>query len=298
MWGRPAFAGFLSLLVAGLGQFYSGRHRRAAILFLCDVFGGLVCLLLFLRLPIAHVNAVLAGGLYLAYRVWVIANAVRIAARTPHDYRPRWFHRWFVCLMLVWPVWYGANLQIALTARAFLTEAFRVVTWSMEPTILAGDRVLVDKLAYGIPDPSGRGELTSFEGPERGDVVVYWNTTQDGQERVWLKRVVGLPGDTIQGAEGTIFINGEVLDEPYLEPNGEPSPDFGPVRIPEMKSPSHWSTSYFVIGDRRYASVDSRSPDHGLVHRNMIIGRVMVVFASADRRTGEIRWNRIGTLVR
>jgi signal peptidase I len=118
-----------------------------------------------------------------------------------------------------------------------------------------GDRVLVNKLSYKLHDPR-RGDIVVFKAPEQAQ-------TDDIKDLV--KRIVGLPGDTIQGKDGRVYINGKPLSEPYL-PEGTHSRDFGPDKVPP--------DSYFMLGDNRQASKDSTY--FGPIKRDDLIGRVFM----------------------
>ena len=123
--------------------------------------------------------------------------------------------------------------------KPFVVEAFRVPTESMVPTLQVGDRFLANKFVYHLTDP------------ERGDIVVFDSVDEDVDEAL-VKRVVGLPGNVVRVEGGTLFVNGEPQDEPYLNTDVVPdlTPPYGPTTVPEGK--------VFVLGDNRGNSGDSR----------------------------------------
>ena len=131
-----------------------------------------------------------------------------------------------------WLVLVAASLAVALFVRGFLIQAFYIPSESMVPTLVKNDRVLVNKLSYKLHDV------------HRGDVVVF--TAPPGaataQVKDLIKRVVGLPGETIEGRNGSIFINNKPLDEPYLPPDVR-SRDFPPEKVPPKR--------VWVLGDNR-----------------------------------------------
>jgi signal peptidase I len=133
------------------------------------------------------------------------------------------------------------------TARAFVAEPLRVASASMEPTLQAGESVLVDKLDSSAPR---RGEVVAFRAPDSDEILV--------------KRVVGLGGDRVAIHDGRLVINGRHRVEPYADPKAIDSVFFGPVEVPEK--------AVFVLGDNRGDSVDSR--DFGAVPEDAILGRV------------------------
>jgi signal peptidase I len=144
-----------------------------------------------------------------------------------------------------------------------VADSFYVDSGSMEPTLhgcegCVNDRVLVNKLAYDLPDVE-RGDIDV----ERGDIVLF-ESPVDG--RVLIKRAVGLPGDNLQTRNGMLYLNGEPQEEPYLHPDARYSPPFGPVTVPE----GH----FFAMGDNRTGSKDSRS--YGPVPGGNLIGEAKV----------------------
>lgn len=164
---------------------------------------------------------------------------------------------------------------IAIAVKAFVAQAFFIPSASMEPQLTAGDRVVVSRLAYELHDPR-RGDILVFDDPnadERSDdsfPLVRWG--RDALEGVGvvrpeddelIKRVVALPGETVEGRDGIVVIDGRPLLEPYLD--GAETPAFGPVDVPE----GH----VFVMGDNRTNSLDSRS--FGPVPVDTVVGRAI-----------------------
>ena len=157
--------------------------------------------------------------------------------------------------IIEWIALIAFALVIAFVCRAFVAQTFEIPTDSMVPTLEPNDRVLVNKLAY------------RFRDPHRGDVVVFHSPPVE-QKRGYsylVKRIVGMPRDTIEGRDGKVLINGKQLEEPYLGPEVE-SKTFGPTRVPEGR--------YFMLGDNRLVSEDS-TVWHSL-KRSAIVGPVFV----------------------
>lgn len=153
-----------------------------------------------------------------------------------------------------WVVIIGAALIAAVVIKTYLIQAFYIPSASMEPTLNIQDRVLVNKLSYRLHDV------------HRGDVVVFERPPNDvGQIRDLIKRVIGLPGETVEGREGTIYVDGRRLKEPYL-PRGTVTGEFGPQHIPKGY--------VWVMGDNRGNSSDSRV--FGAVSESTIVGRAFV----------------------
>jgi signal peptidase I len=147
--------------------------------------------------------------------------------------------------------------------EAVVAEPVRVMGNSMRPTLLPGDRILLNKLAYGLRLPGTDRWLLRWGAPRRGDVVVL---LMPGDGRSLVKRVVGGPGDTLEVRDGHLCVNGEP-DGDSTAPTG-----FVPVRVPEG--------SYFVMGDNRGISLDSRA--FGCVEAGRVQGRVAAVLLSLD----------------
>jgi signal peptidase I len=144
----------------------------------------------------------------------------------------------------------------AVGLRTFVVQPFYIPSGSMEPTLIVGDKVLVNKLSY------------DFHSVHRGDVIVFKKPPNDFSPGIkdLIKRVIGLPGETISARDGSVYINGQKLKESWL-PKGVTTADFGPVRIP--------SGQYFVMGDNRGDSADSRV--FGPITKNLIIGRAFLL---------------------
>ena len=157
-------------------------------------------------------------------------------------------------------------LLIALFLRVLLFQPFTIPSASMEPTLLEGDYIIVTKFSYGYSRHSIPFSPPLFDGrvrerkPERGDVVVFKLPRDSSTD--YIKRLIGLPGDTVQGQNGQVLINGEPLDEPYLD-EGVTTGDFDPVEVPE----GH----LFMMGDNRGDSRDSRF--FGPIAEETIVGR-------------------------
>ncbi len=142
---------------------------------------------------------------------------------------------------------------LALLIRFFVFSPFNVSGPSMSSTLHDGDLVIVNKL------------ITRIKAPERGDIIVFHAT----EDKDYIKRVIALPGETVSAQNNQVRINGESLDEPYIDA-GNRTDDFSPVRVPE----GH----VFVMGDNRRDSTDSRSSTLGPVPIDKIVGRADLVF--------------------
>jgi signal peptidase I len=216
-------------------------------------------------------------------------------------------------------------IQIAvvvfLVIRTFLVEAFKIPSGSMEHTLLVGDFLLVNKLVYGAEVPFTHQRLPKIESPKVGDVIVF-DYPRDLTKN-FVKRLVGLPGDTIEMHDGVLFRNGQRMSEEYVEHSqqdydGPPEDEFywqrdylvpSAFAAPYHPSRNNWGPlivpgkSYFVLGDNRDNSLDSRY--WGFVADSLVKGKPFIIYYSYAPDTVDrfawlthIRWNRFGELIR
>jgi signal peptidase I len=188
-------------------------------------------------------------------------------------------------------------LALALLIRTFIVQAFKIPSGSMEKTLLIGDHILVSKFSYGIHLPN-EVPFTAIKlfpdfrlfakTPERGDIIVFKYPRDE--ERDFIKRVVGLPGEKLEIRRQRVYINDQLLpDQPFVnhqEPPADdyypPRDDFGPVIIPEKH--------LFVMGDNRENSQDSRY--WGFLNEENIRGKAVVIYWSWDGERNWVRFER------
>jgi signal peptidase I len=184
---------------------------------------------------------------------------------------------------------------LALFVRTWAVQAFKIPTGSMENNLLIGDHLLVNKFVFGPTMSDLERKLLPVREPRRGDIVVF--KYPDEPERDFIKRVIGLPGDTLELRNKKVYINGQPLDEPYvhfLEPAStsqevtsfDVRERYGPVRVPDGQ--------YFVMGDNRDNSQDSRY--WGFLPRSYIKGRALMIYWSYD--AGPDQYSQDGTITR
>ncbi len=222
--------------------------------------------------------------------------------------------------VLEWAKSVSLAVLLFLLVRAFLVEAFKIPTGSMEGTLLVGDFLLVNKLVYGAEVPFTNRRLPAVQQPAHGDVIVFVFPVDPTKD--FVKRLVGLPGDTLAMENGTLIRNGESLLEPYVvhsEPDTDPAGeefrwqrDFlvrrATVPVSYHPSRNNWGPlvvpagHYFVLGDNRDNSLDSRY--WGFVPDSLLRGRPLLVYYSyAPDSTApfdwltRVRWNRLGESV-
>ena len=159
---------------------------------------------------------------------------------------------------------------LALFIRTFVFQAFKIPTGSMEPNLLVGDHIVVNKFVYG-PGSSGAFALPTAD-ISRGDVIVFRAPQEPDKD--FIKRVVGIGGDKIEIQDGVVRVNDEIVDEPfaYHMSSFGSHRDYGPIQVPDGE--------YFCMGDNRDNSRDSRY--WGTVPRRLVKGRAVAVYWSFD----------------
>ena len=195
---------------------------------------------------------------------------------------------------------------LALFIRTFVVQAFKIPTGSMEPNLLIGDHLLVNKLVFGPYASGAERTLLPMKEMDRGDVIVF--KYPEDPERDFIKRVIGLPGEQIEVRHKRVYVDGVLLDEPYahymeepppvpkeIEPggdgqglSGDPRENYGPVTVP----PKH----YFVMGDNRDNSQDSRY--WGFLPRENIKGKALIIYWSDDAGPEAYAETDTGTSIR
>ena len=217
---------------------------------------------------------------------------------------------WNTHLKTFWKGW-GFSIFVALIIATSFKSAIAdwniVPTGSMKPTIVEGDRIFVNKLAYDLKIPYTTWHIAEWGSPERGDIVVFYSPVDNKR---LVKRIVGLPGDDIAMLHNTLFINGkplmyeavnhsshDIVSNHYclmekltgrnhlvmITPSHSSLRSFGPVRVPEG--------TYFMLGDNRDNSADSRY--FGFVERHRIVGQATAIVVSFDSNKHYMpRWER------
>lgn len=157
--------------------------------------------------------------------------------------------------LLGWIVYIAIIIGLTWLIIAFVGQRTRVSGHSMEATLHDGDNLIVDKLSY------------HFREPKRFEIIVF--PYRHKENTYYIKRIIGLPGETVQVKDGYVYINGEKLDENYgLEVMEDAGIAAEPIELGEDE--------YFVLGDNRNHSSDSRDPSVGILHRDELIGRAWV----------------------
>jgi len=184
-------------------------------------------------------------------------------------------------------------ILIAFFIRTFVVQAFKIPSGSMKPTLLIGDHILVSKFIYGVKIPYFRKTLIPVRDPQRGEIIVF--IYPEDRSKDFIKRVIGVGGDTIEIRNKKIFLNGM----PYEDKHGvyvddfvipgaiQPRDNFGPVTVPKG--------TVFAMGDNRDQSYDSRF--WGFVDLKDVMGKAYIIYWSWDKENNSVRWNRLGSLL-
>lgn len=188
-------------------------------------------------------------------------------------------------------------ILIALFIRTFIVQAFKIPSSSMEPTLLVGDHLLVNKFIYGIKIPFINTKYFQLKKPKRGDIVVF--VYPKDRTKDFIKRVIATEGEKVEVLRNKIYINDRLIDDPWghYDERGQSAKylhsmdRFGPVVVPKG--------SLFVLGDNRDNSQDSRF--WGYVNVNEVKGKALIIYFSwnqyAQDLLGKIRWVRFGKLI-
>lgn len=163
---------------------------------------------------------------------------------------------------------------LALFFRTFVIEAFKIPSSSMEDNLLIGDHILVNKFVYAPTQFAWEKKVLPIDDVKRGDVIVF--KFPEEPSRNFIKRVIGIGGETVEIRNKQVYINGKPIPEPYkfhkAEFFGLTAENFGPVKVPEGY--------YFVLGDNRDNSKDSRA--WGFVPKDYIKGRAFIIYWSFE----------------
>ena len=182
---------------------------------------------------------------------------------------------------------------LALVIRTFMVQAFKIPSGSMEDTLAIGDHLLVSKFIYGTRIPFSDKRILTLRDPRRGDVIVFEYPEDPSKD--FIKRVVGTPGDVVEGKDKKVFVNGKLYENPHevhkekeiIPKEMNPRDNFGPITVP--------ANSYFVMGDNRDRSYDSRF--WKFVRRDQIKGLAFIKYWSWDHEKFRPRFGSIGKLI-
>ncbi len=180
-------------------------------------------------------------------------------------------------------------LLLALVIRTFIVQAFKIPSGSMLQTLQIGDHLLVSKFSYGVKIPFTGKVVLPVGDPEYKDIIVFKYPGDPSKD--YIKRVIGVPGDTVEIKNKMVFVNGKQLNEPYVQYTDNAHVSTMRDNMPPRVIPED---EYFVMGDNRDGSNDSRF--WGNVPRENILGKAWIIYWSwGGPKT--VRWDRIGDLI-
>ncbi|HBA89246.1 MAG TPA: signal peptidase I [Geobacter sp.] len=182
---------------------------------------------------------------------------------------------------------------LAMVIRTFVVQAFKIPSGSMEDTLLIGDHLLVNKFIYGAKIPLTDTRILKIRDPRQGDVIVFEYPEDPSKD--FIKRVVGVPGDVVEVKDKRVFVNGKLYANPHevhkeqdtIPKEMNPRDFKDPVKVP--------AESYFVMGDNRDRSYDSRF--WGFVTKDKIKGLAFIKYWSWDKEKFRVRLGNIGRLI-
>ena len=240
--------------------------------------------------------SVMTGAIYLL-------DLFVLAKKRKHGKKPP---RWVEYARSFFPIFFTV-----LLVRSFVLEPFRIPSGSLEPTLLVGDFLIVNKFIYGLRLPVFEKKVLAIQSPKGGDIVVFrWppNPKLD-----FIKRVIGVPGDVIQYHHKILTVNGQEAKQDFVqyttdESSGNPVAEYREhlngvthaiYRRADVSGVDFEITvppnSYFVMGDNRDDSADSRY--WGFVNDNYLRGKAMLTWMSWDNKQWTIRWKRLGRII-
>ncbi|MFN7953221.1 MAG: signal peptidase I [bacterium] len=277
----PWRAGALSLAIPGLGHVYAGHGRRGLAIF------GLVALSCWAQALLALGDSLTVGSFWLIRAVRIggsglaLLDSVRLARRYRGEYLLNDTNRWYAYLSI------GFVGALLLATPLGAVQVFRVPARSMVPTIAVGDWIVANRWSYRRAEP------------KRGDVIVFHFPMNPAE--TYLKRVVGLPGETVEIHDRRVVVDGREIDDPWGHcPDGRrigsAGADCGRAtpRLDSMSATRVPEQGYFVLGDDRQQSQDSRF--WGPVPRDLLVGKIVGIYWSWDGRRHLPRLDRIGSL--
>jgi len=298
---NPTVALLLSVC-PGLGQQYAGHLVRGIVLYVALIVVSWLAAIAFMyidsRVSIVFLAVPFVGVALIALDAW------RLARKQPADYQLKWFNRPVVYAGVFLFLLFTVNPLMDMLVGANIVRAFPVTSSSMAPTVLKNDLLVINKLS----EP-GRGDvvLIDFRGEGASsrfsdviDIELFRRIVHSlfGKDEIAYKdgqlvrRLIALPGDTVEIKDGKVAVNGTRLEEPYLmrdipahgeDPVEQPfTDDFGPETVPEGM--------VFVLGDNRGFSIDSRVL--GPIPRKQVVGKVTKVFWSWNFDDHQIHWER------
>jgi signal peptidase I len=278
---RKVVCSLILSICPGLGHQYAGHLYRGIIHYVTLIILAWVCAAAFMFVDSKYLSVAIVLVPFI-YAVVVALDAVYCAIKQPLEYRLKWYNRIWIYLAVFAFLFVTVNPMLDMLIGENIVRAYLVVTQSMSPTLLEHDLVAINKLAD----------------PERSDIVLigYDNDLNDTYisqviNDQTLRRVISVPGDTVEVRGKKIIVNKRELYEPYVSYGEVPSPNayidddytWGPEVVPE--------DSYFVLSDAREYSFDSRVV--GFINKDKVNGVASKIFWSWNFDENRIKWERV-----
>ena len=273
---KPWVSGLLTFFVIGLGHIYSGNPKKGVILF----FGGLLLTIFAYSscLFYAPIGPIIFITILISYVIYTIIDSAKLARVYSTIYIMKDYNKWYVYIIcwIIGSLFFHTSAEFAIENN--LVKTYKIPSAAMKPTLTINDYIISNVFIYKLSSPK-RGDIVVFEYPE-------------DETKNYIKRIIGVGGETIEIRNKQVFINGTIYQEAYKVTNDpniiqkeyQPRDNFGPKKIPK--------DSFFVMGDNRDHSFDSRF--WGYVNKSKIKGKAVRIYWSWDKDSFSVRWNRIG----
>lgn len=283
---RRPLAALLLSVCPGLGQQYSGHIVRGIVLYASLIILSWLTAAIFMFVE-GRAGVALFAVPVIGF-VMIAIDAFLLARRQPLEYRLRWFNRWWIYPAVFLLLLVTVNPLMDMIVGKTITRAHLARTDSMVPTVLNNDVLLVNKLAYRISEPE-RGDIVLIDFNRKRDS----NITKMAMGDQLVRRIIAIPGDTVEIKGRDLLVNGKKTDEPYAFYSESDrvlyvEENFGPVKVPE--------NSYFVLGDNRNFSIDSRVL--GFIDKGLIGGKITKILWSWNLDEKRIKWDRAGLSIK
>jgi signal peptidase I len=264
----------LSLFMPGLGHISCGKIKKGIILYIL-FYISLVLAFTTSILPIPPYNIIMAVLIFITFLLYVLIDSIIIAKDPINSLKLKPLAGYSLLVGILLLNSYAISPAATKTIKDNYIRAFKIPSGGMMPTLLIGDHIMVDKRIYKKYDP------------QKGDIIVFKYPKEP--TRMFIKRIVGIGGDKIEINNKQLYINDDIIKEPYVihnDPQIQESQrdNFGPFIVPK--------NSFFTLGDNRDQTYDSRF--YGTVDRNDIKGKAMNIYFSWDKEVDSARWDRLG----
>lgn len=267
----------LTFFMIGLGQIACGKIKRGVVLYILSQILFIAAVFIAIR-PFPPFNIIAAGLIFLSVFLFVIIDSILIAKNPDNTLKLKPLIGYSLLIFITIVDSSLVEPVIKKTIKDNYVQTFKIPSGSMIPSLLIGDHILVNKQAY------------KNNGPKRGDIIAF--DLPEDASRTFLRRVVGVDGDVIEIKNRQLYVNGKKYNENYIiytdtrspSENREPIDYYGPVTVPKG--------SFFVLGDNRNNSYDSRY--WGFLASEKIKGKTATIYWSWDKENNKVRWARIG----